>query len=202
VTIKLYDAKISPYARKVRLIAAELGIPIEKIALDFSKGEFHSPEYRAKNPNGKVPTLDDDGFLLWESIAILKYLAEKKPGLLPADAKGRALADQWMFWWAAHPEPALDLLLYEMVIKPYMGKPGKDATIIAEANAHLDQYLPVLEQHLAGKEFMLGKLSVADFAIAPRLELGAKVSKVDLSKYPNITAWLARLQAKPYWKEN
>lgn len=202
MTIKLYDAKISPYARKIRLIAAELSIPIEKIPLSFSKGEFHSPEYRTKNPNGKVPTIDDDGFVLWESIAILKYLAEKKPGLLPPDVKGRAQADQWMFWWATHPEPALDLLLYEMVIKPYLGKPGMDAAIIAEAYAHLDHYLPVLEQQLAGKEYVLGKLSVVDFAIAPRLEMAPKVTKVDLTKYPNIVTWLARLQAKPYWKEN
>lgn len=202
MTIKLYDAKISPYARKVRLIAAELGIPLEKIPLDFSKGEFHSPQYLTKNPNGKVPTIDDDGFVLWESIAILKYLAEKKPGLLPTDAKGRAKADQWMFWWATHPEPALELLLYELIIKPYIGKPGKDAAIMAEAHERLDHYLPVLEQQLAGKDYVLGKLSIVDFAIAPRLEIAPKVTKVDLSKYPNITAWLERLRTKPYWKEN
>src|SRR6202163_5125840 len=92
--IKLYDSKISPYARKVRLAAAELEIPLEKIPLDFQKGEPQKPEYRAMNPNGKVPTIDDDGFVLWESIAILKYLAGKKPGLLPADARGVAHADQ------------------------------------------------------------------------------------------------------------
>ena len=87
--IKLYDSKVSPYARKVRLLAAELEIPIEKISLDFQKGDPQKPEYLALNPNGKVPTIDDDGVVVWESIAILKYLAGKKPGLLPADARGR-----------------------------------------------------------------------------------------------------------------
>jgi len=59
--IKLYDSKVSPYARKVRLAAAELDIPIEKIPLDFQKGDPQKPEYRVINPNGKVPTIDDDG---------------------------------------------------------------------------------------------------------------------------------------------
>src|SRR5229473_3499703 len=117
--IKLYDSKISPYVRKVRLVAAELDIVLQKIPLDFQKGDPQKPEYLALNPNGKVPTIDDDGFVLWESIAILKYIASKKPGLLPSDARGSAQADQWMIWWANHAEPAIDLLLYELALKPF-----------------------------------------------------------------------------------
>jgi glutathione S-transferase len=198
--IKLYDSKISPYARKVRLVAAELDIPIEKISLDFQKGDPQKPEYLALNPNGKVPTIDDDGFVLWESIAILKYLAGKKRGLLPADARGAAQADQWMYWWANHPEPAIELLLYELALKPFFGKPGNDASIMQEARDLLDRYLPVLDKQLKGKEYVLGDLSIVDFAIAPPLELAQRRLNVDLAKYPGITAWLARLQAKPYWK--
>ncbi len=198
--IKLYDSKISPYARKVRLVAAELDIVLEKIPLDFQKGDPQKPEYLALNPNGKVPTLDDDGFVLWESIAILKYLAGKKHRLLPADARGLAQADQWMFWWATHPEPAIELLLYELVLKPFFGKPGNDASIMREARDLLDRCLPVLDKQLAGKEYALGDLSIVDFAIAPPLELSQRRLNVDLAKYPAITAWLARLQTKPYWK--
>ena len=198
--IKLYDSKISPYARKVRLVAAELDIPIEKISLDFQKGDPKKPEYLALNPNGKVPTLDDDGFVLWESIAILKYLAGKKGKLLPAGAQGAAQADQWMFWWATHPEPAIELLLYELVLKPFFGKPGNDASIIQEGRDLLAHFLPVLDKQLTGKEYVLGDLSIVDFAIAPPLELAQRRLNVDLAKYPGITAWLARLQAKPYWR--
>jgi glutathione S-transferase len=200
--IKLYNSKVSPYARKVRLIAAELDLPVEKIELDFQKGDPRKPEYLAMNPNGKVPTIDDDGFVLWESIAILKYLAGKKGKLLPADARGRAEADQWMFWWANHPEPAIELLIYELLLKSYFGKPGNDPSIIAEAHDQLGRFLPVLEKRLTGKEYVMGELSVADFAMAPLLELGPRRLNVSLDKYPNITAWLARLQAKPYWKDN
>jgi glutathione S-transferase len=198
--IKLYDSKVSPYARKVRLLAAELEIPIEKISLDFQKGEPRKPEYLALNPNGKVPTIDDDGVVLWESIAILKYLAAKKRKLLPSDARGAAQADQWMFWWANHPEPAIELLIYEILLKPYFGKPGNDASIMQEARDLLDRYLPVLDKQLQGKDYVMGELSVVDFAIAPPLELSQRRLNVDLAKYPGITAWLARLQEKPYWK--
>jgi glutathione S-transferase len=198
--IKLYDSKVSPYARKVRLLAAELEIPIEKIPLDFQKGDPRKPEYLALNPNGKVPTIDDDGVVLWESSAILKYLAAKKRKLLPSDARGAALADQWMFWWANHPEPAIELLVYELLLKPFFGKPGKDASIMQEARDLLDRYLPVLDKQLKGKEYVLGNLSIVDFAIAPPLELSQRRLNVDLDKYPGITVWLGRLQEKSYWK--
>ena len=197
--IKLYDSKISPYARKVRLVAAELDIPLEKVGVDFQKGDPRTPQYLAMNPNGKVPVIDDDGFVLWESIAILKYLAGKKRGLLPADARDLAEADQWMFWWANHPEPAIELLIYELLLKPYLGKPGNDASIVREAHDLLARFLPVLEKRLAGRKYVMGELSVVDFAMAPPLELASRRLNVDLGKYPNINAWLERLQARPYW---
>jgi glutathione S-transferase len=200
--LKLYNSKVSPYARKVRLVAAELDLPVEIVEVDFQKGEQRSAKYLAMNPNGKVPVLDDDGFVLWESIAILKYLAGKTGKLLPADARAKAEAEQWMIWWANHPEPAIELLIYELVLKPFFGKPGNDAAIIAEAHDQLGRFLPILEKRLAGRDYVMDELSIVDFAMAPLLELGARRLNVGLEKYPNITAWLGRLQAKPYWKAN
>jgi glutathione S-transferase len=77
MTITLYDMHDSPHARKVRLLVAELGLPLETIARNPRKGETRSPDYLAKNPNGRVPVLEEDGFVLWESLAILRYLAAK-----------------------------------------------------------------------------------------------------------------------------
>jgi glutathione S-transferase len=91
-------------------------------------------------------------------------------------------------------------LVYELLLKPYFGKPGNDASIMQEARDLLDRYLPVLDKQLKGKEHVLGNLSIVDFAIAPPLELSQRRLNVDLDKYPGITAWLGRLQAKPYWK--
>lgn len=92
MAITLYDIKESPHGRKVRLLAAELGIPLHLVARDPRTGETRSADYLAKNPNGKIPTLEEDGFILWESSAILKYLAAKHPesGLNGKDAKTKA----------------------------------------------------------------------------------------------------------------
>lgn len=100
MTITLYDMKDSPHARKVRLLAAELEIPLELVACDPRVGETRTPDYLAMNPNGRIPTLVEDDFALWESPAILKYLAAKGPerGLGGTDAAQQALIDQWLFW--------------------------------------------------------------------------------------------------------
>src|SRR4051794_40857709 len=165
--LKLYDGARSPNARKVRLFAAELGLSYESIMLDFKAGEYKRPPFLAKNPNGKVPVLDDDGFLLWESPAILRYLARKHPerGFAPSDPQAQARLDQWMFWWASHPEPALMSLATELLIKPFLGKPANDPNIIGDARASLAHFLPVLDGALAGKEHVLGALSIVDFEI-------------------------------------
>lgn len=203
MTIKLYGFAGSPNVRKVSLLAAALDIPLTHVPLDISKRDFRSPDYLAKNPNGKVPTIDDDGFVLWESAAILRYLAAKRPerGLVPSGLLEQAQVDQWLFWWTAHLEPALDRLVYERRVKPFLGRPGIDASIVAEAEATLERFLPILDGQLAGKEHILGKLSVVDFAVSPRLDGVLALLQVDLSPYPYLTAWLERMQAKPYWKD-
>lgn len=202
MAIKLYDAAQSPNARKVRLLAAELGIPLERVPVSIQKGENRTPEYLAKNPNGKIPTLEEEGFFLWESGAILKYLAAKHPekGLLPIDPKALLLLDQWLLWWTAHPEPALMSLAVEKVIKPFLGQPGNDASIIRDAEASVSRYLPVLERQLDGKEHVLGRLSILDFVIAPELEFASRVG-VDLARYPNLARLVQRMQSRPYWKD-
>jgi len=200
--ITLYDGQRSPHARKVRLLAAELDLPLTRVALDFQKGELRTPAFLAKNPNGRIPTIEHDGLVLWESGAILKYLAGQRPerGFAPSDAAEQAHIDQWLLWWTADPEPAFTRLIWERRIKPFLGKSGNDPAIVADAEATFDRFLPVLEGQLAGKDYVLGHLTIVDFAIAPVLEIVAFVN-VDLGGYPNITAWLERLRAKPYWKD-
>jgi glutathione S-transferase len=203
MTIKLYEGPISPNARKVRLLAAELGIPLERVQLSLRAGDMRSPEYLAKNPNGKVPTVDDGGFVLWESGAILGYLASKRPerGLVPADPKERALVEQWLLWWTSHPESALWRLAFERRIKPALGREGNDPTLVAQAAAELARFLPILDRQLDGKEYIVGKLSVVDFAVAPWLEAVAPMPEVKLESYANIRRWLERMQQRAYWKE-
>jgi glutathione S-transferase len=202
MTVTLYDMQDSPHARKVRLLAAELGIPLTKIERDPRKGETRSPDYLAKNPNGRVPVLEEDGFCLWESPAILKYLAAKRPdrALGGSDPKHAALIDQWLFWWTGGPEAAIDAIFWEIFIKPKILKqPGNDPGIIADAHARISRFLPVLDRQLEGRDYIIGPLSIADFAIGPRLDRAPELLKIDIAPYRNIAAWRERLRAKPYW---
>ena len=204
MTITLYDCQPSPHARKVRLLAAELGIPLTKVCCDPRIGETRTPEYLAKNPNGRVPTLEEDGFVLWESPAILKYLAAKRPerALSGSDPKAQALVDQWICWWVGGPEAAIDALAWEVLIKPkVLNLPGNDPGIIADAHARLDRFLPVLDKQLEGRDYVIGPLTVVDFLIGPRLDTAPGILKFDVSRYANIGAWLERLCAKPYWQD-
>ena len=199
MTITLYDMHDSPHAR---LLASELGIPLKIVARDPRKGETRSPEYLAKNPNGRVPVLEEDGFVLWESPAILRYLAAKRPerALGGADAKTEGLVNQWLFWWTGGPEAAINALLWERIIKPkVLNRPGNDPGILADATARLSRFLPVLDRQLEARDYVIGPLSIADFAMAPGLERGPDLLEFDVAPYRNIAAWLARLAAKPYW---
>jgi glutathione S-transferase len=204
MTITLYELQPSPHARKVRLLAAELGIPLNKIPVDPRIGETRSADYLAKNPNGRVPTLEEDGFVLWESPAILKYLAAKHPerALAGADAKTQALIDQWTCWFVGGPEAAIDALAWEILIKPkFLNQPGNDPGIMEDARARLARFLPVLDKQLAGRDYVIGKLTVLDFLIGPRLDTAPAILDIDISGYKNILAWLERLRAKPYWND-
>ena len=204
MTITLYDLQPSPHARKVRLLAAELGIPLEKVPFDPRIGETRSAEFLAKNPNGRIPTLEEDGFVLWESPAILKYLAAKRPerALAGPDANTQALVDQWICWWVGGPEAAMDALAWELYVKPkVLNQPGHDPAILADAQARLDRHLPVLDKQLEGRDYILGPLSVVDFLIGPRLDTGPAALQFDISGYKNINAWLERLRARPYWQD-
>ena len=198
--MKLYDGMMSWNGRKVRVLAAELGLPLERQVLDFRKGEYKTPEYLAKNPNGKVPMLEDEGFHLWESNAIVRYLASKVPerNMLGRDTHERARVDQWMFWYTAHIEPNLDILLRERRIKAFIGQQGNDPSLIAEAEGHLARFLKVLDDTLAKNEWVVGPLTVVDFVMGAQLDMAGSVD-VDLAKYANITTWLKRLQSRPYW---
>lgn len=200
--MKLYSGKRSPNARKVRLLAAELGLPLDIVSPDFTKGELRSPEFLALNPNGKIPVLVDDGFVLWESCAILRYLADKRPerNLVPTDLQRRAVVDQWLFWWAAQCEPPLLRLVFERLVKPFLKLGAGDEKLIAAAESDLARYLPILDKQLEGKDHIAGDLSIADFAVAPWFESASSVG-VTIDQYPNIARWYASLQSRAYWQD-
>jgi glutathione S-transferase len=196
--MELYTFPISPNGKRVRVAAAEIGLPLDLKNLDFLKGEQRTPDYLALNPMGKAPTLTDSDFALWESGAIMCYLAQAKPNSLwPADAKARADMLRWMFFGSCHVDPYFTTLVVERFQKPRRNEPPDEA-MLAGAERYLARFLPTLEQQLAGHDYVTGSFGLGDIVLGCTLELSPML-KYDLAPYPHIRAWLGRLQARPSW---
>jgi glutathione S-transferase len=195
--MQLYDVGMSPNAKKVRVIARELGIPLDKIPVDLQRGDA---AYRELNPTGKVPTLDDDGYVLWESGAILAYLATREESaLLPRDARGEADVLRWMFFGATHIQPWMSLLGQERLIKPMRGIES-NPTLIAHAERELQRFIPVIDRALAGSEYLTPTFSVADIFVGCGFDACEKRG-VDCTPYRALSDWRERLAARPSWAD-
>lgn len=194
----LYTFPISPNGKRVRVAAAEIGAPLELKSLDFLKGEQRTPDYLALNPMGKAPTLTDGDFALWESGAIMCYLAQSKPNpLWPDDVRRRADALRWMFFCSCHVDPYYTTLVVERFQKPRRNEPTDEAQVAA-ADRWLKRFLPVLEAQLGKTEYVAGAFGLGDIVLGCSIELSPML-RYDLTPYPNIGAWLARLQSRPTW---
>jgi glutathione S-transferase len=197
--MKIYANPMSPSAKRALVCARELGIPHEVVNVQFGK-ESRGTEYMARNPMGKVPVLeDDDGWMLWESPAILYYLADQHGSsrLMPADARGRADTLRWMFWNATHWEGSGWTVVGERVFKPMYSKDPPDEDKSADSVKFVAKYTEVLDAHLGGREWIAGNaFSIADIALATSAELFV-MARLELGT--NVTAWLARVTARPSW---
>lgn len=200
--MKIYNGNFSVNALRVRAVALELGLGAEIVEINVMGGENKSDDYRAINPNGKVPALDDDGLILWESRAITTYLAGKKPeaGLYPDDIATRALVDQWSYWQALQLAPAISKVSMERFIKPKFGWGTPDEAALEAGLKEVADLLPVLEAGLDGKDWLAGPLTVADFTMASTFVL-REHSGISLDDFPNIAAWIARVESRDSWKE-
>lgn len=198
--MQLHTAAISANGKRVRICAAELGVALDVKLLDFQKGEQRAPEYLALNPMGKVPTLADGDFVLWESPAVVWYLARTNGGGAIAPEEPRAQADmlRWMFFGASHLDPYVTTLVVERFIKARRGEQADEA-LAASAEQWLARFLPVVEGQLSGREYLTGHFSLADITLGCTIEL-SPLLKLDLAPYPNVRAWLERLQARPSWR--
>ncbi|MEO7497656.1 MAG: glutathione S-transferase family protein [Massilia sp.] len=199
--MRLFHAAISSNARRVTLVAEHLGIPLDLVDVNLG-----SPDDRRRlaevNPNGKIPVLADGDFVLWESCAIMQYLADKVDGhdLYPRDPQTRADVNRWMFWACQHWSPAIGILTWENVWKGMTGNGPADQAELARGDAEIDAAASVLERELAERRWLLGEtLTLADFAIAPSLMYTVR-ARLPMDRYPNVMAWFARIEALPAWK--
>jgi len=192
--VTVYGMADSGNCYKVKLALEQLGRPYRWVEVDSTKGETRTKEFLARNPNGKVPTLElEDGGTLPESNAILYYLAEGTP-LLPADKLGRARALQWMFFEQYSHEPYIAVARSVLRYLP-ADSPRRAELPRLQERGH--QALAVMEQHLAKEPFFVGsRYSVADIALYAYTHAAAD-GGFDLGRYPAVSAWLGRVKGQP-----
>ena len=192
--LRLHDNHLSGNGYKPRLLLAHIGRTYERIEVDILKGETRTPEFLARNPNGRIPVLElDDGTCLAESNAILFYLAEGSP-FLPADRLGRALALQWMFFEQYSHEPCIAVARHWI---QHVEMTEAQRSQLPEKQAGGRAALAVMERHLGGSEWFGGDaMGIADFALYAYTHM-ADEGGFDLADYPAVGAWLARVAEQP-----
>jgi glutathione S-transferase len=200
--MKLYSIHNSNNCRRVTATVAHLGIDVEIVEPSLPAGDLKKPEYLGLNPNGKVPTLVDGDFHLWESRAIMQYIAEQKPGnaLWPADPKKRADIARWQFWEASHLSRGTGAFSFENLFKRIFMKQDPDPAALAVGEKEFHTFAPVLEEQLGRRKFILGdQLTLADFSVGACFSF-AEPSGLPWERYTHIKAWWGRLGEVPAWQ--
>lgn len=201
--MKLYCFPASPNSRKVQAVAYHLGVPLELHVVDLNAGGQKRRDYLKLNPNGLTPTLVDGDFVLWESNAIMQYIAAKKGSnsLWPADYKTRANIMRWQFWDVAHWGPAVGILIRENMLKKMYGLGAPDADEIIKGEDMFHRFASVLNDHLERCDYLVGDdITLAEFAIAAPLEY-AKPARLPLAPYSKIRRWYARMEKLEAWQK-
>jgi glutathione S-transferase len=190
--MELYYSTQCGSSKRVLFTLAELQVPVGKHVLDLTRHENRSPEYLSINPLGKVPSLIDGSLVLWESIAIALYLAEKFPHkkLVPDSPERRAELNRWLFFLAYEiAPPARDYFLAKRGSQPGDSSEQKIVAALAPVEARLE-----------GRSYLLDDFSLADIAYAPNLA-NLKAVGFDLARWPRVAAWAAALLARPAWRQ-
>lgn len=194
-----YDTTINP--RKACAVARHLGLPVELVHVQLAKGEHKQPGFLALNPNGRLPVLQDGALVLWEANAIMCHLAIAAGSeLWPRDPAAQVEVQRWLSWDAFHFMPHGGTLYFENLVKPAIGLGSPDSTVVQRAAQGFETSAAVLEQHLAGRDYLLGDaLSVADFAVSAAFPW-AEEARLPLESFPAVRRWHARLAALEGWR--
>jgi glutathione S-transferase len=201
--MKLYGFPPSTNTWMVRAVAAHLGVPLEIQLIDLSKGGSHTPEFLAINPTGRTPALVDGDFKLWETAAIVQYIASRKPNSLwPDDARARADIMCWQSWHVAHwSKEACEPLLFNRLVKPLLNLGPPDEAAMAKGTAAFNKEAAVLDAHLAKQPYLTGKdVTLADFAVASPLFYSQQAA-LPVGGYARVTEWFGRVSALPAWRD-
>lgn len=200
--MKLYYFPPSPNTRKAHAVAIHLELPLELRLVDLQKGEQRTPEFLRLNPMGRTPVLQDGDFILWESTAIMQYLASQVPNSLwTEDWQIRADIMRWQSWQLAHWHQACQPLQYENFVKPLLELGDPDPQAVQQATELFHKEAIALNTYLAEREFLVNNtLTLADFSVASDLTY-ALPGQFPLDDYPHIRAWYARIEQLPAWQK-
>jgi glutathione S-transferase len=197
--MKIFGDPRSTNTRKVLTTLAELEMPYELVHVDFARGEHKHEAHLQRQPFGQVPALDDDGFVLYETHAMCRYLDARAGGaLMPSDLRARATADQWMSVESANFSSYAMKFVYH-----YLLKVEADAGTLAHAEAGLDRTLAILERELAARPYLAGEaFTLADICYMPYFEYALLTpAKASISKHPSVLSWWSRVRERPSWRK-
>jgi glutathione S-transferase len=192
--MKLHYHPFSTYSRRVRIALIEKRIACELVVVDMAARKHREPAYLAFNPYGRVPTLEEDGFVLYESTAILRYLeaTHPTPALMPADERGRALVDMHMKLCDLQMSRHSGTIIFP---KRFLPKERWNEAAIADAKTEIEKHLAILDRQLAGKTYLVAEqFSLADLCYVPFLEF---LPLMEITPPPAVASWRDRLLARP-----
>jgi glutathione S-transferase len=192
--LKLYYHPRSTFSRRVVIALAEKEIPYEETVLDMGTRAHRAADYLAFNPYGRVPAIDDDGFVLYESAAILRYLEETRPErpLMPADAKQRALADMHLRLCDGQIARQTGIIIFP---KRFLPPERWNLDAMTVAKAEIDAHLAILDRQLAGRDYLVAdQFTLADLVYIPFLHF---LPLMEIAPPPAVAAWSERLLARP-----
>jgi len=188
--IDLYTAP-TPNGRKVSIALEEMGVAYDVHAIDLKSSAQKSPEFLKINPNGRIPAIVDDGFPVFESGAILLYLAEKYGQLIPPDGKGRSVVMQWLMWQMGGLGP-----MHGQANVFFRYFPEKIPSVIARYQTETMRLLTVMNTRLETHEFLAGAYSIADIACWPWV-MQHDWAGLDISHLAHLTRWLEAIGGRP-----
>lgn len=200
--LKIWGRATSVNVQKVMWTVAELGLPHERIDAGGSFGKLDTPEFVRMNPNKRIPVLDDDGFTLWESNTIVRYLVDTygRGTLAPQGRFSFARADQWSDW-------AITTLTNDLILTCFVGmiltpKAQRNTAAIGAAAKRLGANLAILDGQLDGKAFILGDApTFADILVGTYMYRYFNLD-IERARHPNVQAWYQRLTARPAYQKH
>jgi len=192
--LKLHHHPFSTFSRRVRIALIEKNIPCELIEVDMMARAHRGPAYLALNPYGRVPTLEEDGFILYESTAILEYLEATHPAppLVPADARGRALVAMHMKLCDIQMARQTGTIIFP---RRFLPKDRWDEAAMAQAKKEIEKHLEIVEQQLPGKQYLVGdRYSLVEVCYTPFVEF---LGLMEITPPPAVAAWVQRMLDRP-----